>query len=252
MPTDPDQLTAELQQRGVEMLGSWVSVLLHDPAQHDAAIQDAVRTAKLLAQVGGPNNVIVLGYDPYGNPTRRLNAGRITAEHAMTPEQWDATIEGSMRVAKAVKDETGLRTVAHHHIGTYIETPQETQRLLDNTDPDLLGLCFDTGHWTFAGGHAVGGLKKHADRIWHVHFKDCEPNIAAQSRIEKWDGVTSVGKGVFCELGQGAVDFPAVLQTLREIGYDGWIVVEQDVLPGMGTPKESAQRNRDYLRSIGI
>jgi inosose dehydratase len=88
--------------------------------------------------------------------------------------------------------------------------------------------------------------------VWHVHFKDHDPRIAAQSRREGWNGIQSVEHGVFCELGRGDVDFPAVVQSLQNIGYTGWIVVEQDVLPGLGTPKESAQRNRDYLRSIGI
>ena len=79
-----------------------------------------------------------------------------------------------------------------------------------------------------------------------------EPDVARQSREQAWDGPTSVGHGVFCELGRGDVDFPGVLNALQDIGYAGWIVVEQDVLPGMGTPKESAQRNREYLRSIGL
>ncbi len=88
--------------------------------------------------------------------------------------------------------------------------------------------------------------------MWHVHFKDHDPRVAEQSRRNEWDAIQSVAHGVFCELGHGDVDFPAVIQVLKDIGYDGWIVVEQDVLPGMGTPKESAQRNRDYIRSIGL
>jgi inosose dehydratase len=88
--------------------------------------------------------------------------------------------------------------------------------------------------------------------VWHVHFKDHDPRVAEQSRHNEWDAIQSVEHGVFCELGKGDVNFPAVIQELKDIGYDGWIVVEQDVLPGMGTPKESAQRNRDYLRSIGL
>jgi len=98
----------------------------------------------------------------------------------------------------------------------------------------------------------VAAVKQFADRIWHVHFKDCEPKVAAQSRKEDWDGVTSVAHGVFCELGKGEVNFPAVRDALNAIGYKGWIVVEQDVIPGMGTPKESARRNREYLKSIGL
>ncbi len=110
----------------------------------------------------------------------------------------------------------------------------------------------DAGHYMFGGGDPVAGIRKHADRIWHVHFKDCHPEIAAQARIETWDYFESVRKGIFCELGLGAVDFPALKVLLSELGYDGWIVVEQDVLPGMGNPKDSAQRNRDYLESIGF
>jgi inosose dehydratase len=252
MPTDPQKLTLELSSRKLNLLASWVSVRLHDESQHATSEADAVRTARLLAAVGGKDNFIVLGNDPYTAPVRTKNAGRIKPEHGMSEAQWKVFAEGANRVARAVMKETGLRTVFHHHIGTWVETPEETARLLEMTDPEILGLCFDTGHWRFAGGDPVEGLKHHQDRVWHVHFKDCDPDIAAQSRIHEWDGVTSVGKGVFCELGRGEVDFPAVLKTLREIGYDGWIVVEQDVLPGMGTPKESAQRNRDYLRSIGI
>ena len=92
----------------------------------------------------------------------------------------------------------------------------------------------------------------HADRIWHVHFKDHNPAVAAQAKAEGWDAVTAVGKGLFCELGKGDVDFPAILAELKRMGYNGWIVVEQDVLPGMGSPKESAARNRAYIRSIGL
>ena len=252
MPTDPNELRAELEQRKLALLGSWVSVGLHDASRHESSAADAVKTARLLAEVGGSNALIVLGNDPYADPMRTLRSGRIRPEDGMTPEQWDIFVTGAHLVAQAVKDETGLRTVIHHHIGTWIETPAETKMLMDRTDPALLGLCFDTGHWRFAGGEPVEGIQEHASRIWHVHFKDCNPLVAVDSRTHEWDGPTSVGKGVFCELGKGTVDFPGVLMALDVIGYQGWIVVEQDVLPGMGQPKESAQRNRDYLRSIGV
>ena len=234
------------------LLASWVSVFLHDADCHQQSADDAVRTAKLLAAVGGRENLIVLGNDPYGDPLRTKHAGRITPDLGMSEEQWQTFANGANYVARRVMDETGLRTVFHHHIGTWVETPDETRRLLDLTDPAILGLCFDTGHWAFAGGDPVQGIHEFADRIWHVHFKDHEPNVARQSRQQGWDGPTSVGHGVFCELGRGDVDFPGVVKALQDIGYTGWIVVEQDVLPGMGTPKESAQRNRDYLKSIGL
>lgn len=252
MPTDPARLSSELEAHNLKLLGAWVNVYLHDPARHAESIADCVRTGKLLAAVGGDKAFVVLGNDPYIDPVRTQYAGRITPEQGMRDAQWNVFAEGANRVARAVRDETGLRTVFHHHVGTWVETPAETARLLEMTDPSLVGLVFDTGHWTFGGGDAVAGLQKHADRIWHVHFKDCSQAIAAQSRQEGWDGPTSLGHGVFSELGQGSVDFPAVLEQLRNMSYDDWIVVEQDVLPGMGTPRESAQRNRDYLRSIGV
>ena len=95
-------------------------------------------------------------------------------------------------------------------------------------------------------------LDRHADRIWYVHFKDCHTEVANAARKQQWDYFEAVRHGVFCELGRGCVDFPAVLDWLRQRNYDGWAVVEQDVLPGMGTPRESARRNRDYLHSIGV
>ena len=252
MPTDPEQLRAALAAHNLQLLASWVSVYLHDPARHAQSEADCVRTARQLAAVGGPDNFIVLGNDPYTDPVRTRNAGRITPAQGMSDAQWAIFADGANRIAHAVKRETGLRTIFHHHIGTWVETPAETAKLLSLTDPEVLGLCFDTGHYRFGGGDPLTGLQQHADRIWHVHFKDHAPQVAAQSRAEGWDGVTAVGHGVFCELGQGDVDFPAVLAKLYELNYQGWIVVEQDVLPGMGSPKESAQRNRNYLASIGL
>ncbi|MDX1524323.1 MAG: TIM barrel protein [Anaerolineae bacterium] len=252
MPTDPDKLRQELSSRNLKLLASWISVYLHDADRHAESEADAVRTARLLAEVGGPDNLIVLGNDPYADLVRTLNAGRIRPEHEMSEAQWQVFSQGANRVARAVKRETGLRTVFHHHIGTWVETPAETAKLLELTDPDVLGLVFDTGHYRFGGGDPLDGLDKHADRIWHVHFKDHDPQVAAQSREAGWDGVLSVEHGVFCELGQGDIDFPAVLAKLKALNYEGWIVVEQDVLPGMGSPKASAQRNRDYLASIGL
>src|SRR4051812_29135001 len=231
MPTDPAQLSQELGSRHLSLLASWVSVWLHDESKHQQSADEAVRTAKLLAAVGGKNDFIVLGNDPYGVPMRSKNAGRITPEMGMDDATWKVFAKGANTIAQRVMDEAGLRTVFHHHIGTWVETPAETARLLDMTNPDILGLCFDTGHWKFAGGDPVEGIKKHQDRIWHVHFKDHEPNVARQSREQQWDGPTSVGHGVFCELGKGDVDFPAVRDTLKALGFDGWIVVEQDVLP---------------------
>ena len=252
LPTDPAVLRQELAARNLELLASWVSVYLHDPNRLAESEAAAVRTARLLAEVGGPDSLIVLGNDPYGDPMRTKYAGRIKPEQGMSETQWQGFAAGANQVAQTVKRETGLRTVFHHHSGTWVETPEETAKFLSLTDPDVIGLCFDTGHYRFGGGDPVEGLRRHADRIWHVHFKDHDPRVAEQSRRNGWDAIQSVRHGVFCELGRGDVDFPGVIQVLKDIGYSGWIVVEQDVLPGTGSPKASAQRNRAYLVSIGL
>lgn len=252
MPTDPERLRDELGSRGLALVGSWVSVRLHDRTYHEISAADALRTAAQLAIVGGPDSVVVLGNDPYGDPVRTRYAGRVTPDLSMSDEQWKVFATGANDVARRVMDETGLRTVFHQHIGTLIETADETRRLLETTDPSVLGLCLDTGHWTFGTGEDPAvAVSEFGERIWHVHLKDCDTDLVRSSRQNGWDGPTSVGHGVFCELGSGAVDFPGVLDALDRIGYSGWMVVEQDVLPGMGTPRESARRNLKYLRSIG-
>ena len=252
MPTDPAELRAELEARKLKLLGSWVNVNFQDLDRHQESTEACVRTAKLLAAVGGPEALVVLGPDPYTDPVRSLNSGRISPAMSLDEEGWRVFAAGTDHAARRVMDETGLRSVLHHHTGTWIETPAETERLLDMTDADIVGLVFDTGHWAFGGGDPLEGIRQFAERIWYVHFKDRDPAVHEQSRLQEWDGPQSVGKGIFPELGKGDVDFPGVLAELEKIGYDSWIVVEQDVLPGMGAPLESAQRNREYLRSIGL
>ena len=253
MPTDPDALRAELDGRGLALLASFSTPWLQDPARHRQGEDDAVRIGRLLAAVGGPDTMIVLGNDPYGDPVRGRNAGRITPGMGMDDDAWKVYAAAANRLARRVRDEAGIRTVVHQHLGTLIETGAEVRRLMAMTDPDLLGICLDTGHWTFGTGeNPVDAVREFGDRIWHVHFKDADPAVMAESRAREWDGLTSTGHGVFCELGQGAVDFPGVLAALEEVGYDAWIVVEQDILPGMGNPRESARRNREYLRTIGL
>lgn len=252
MPTDPAQLRSELDQRGLQMLGSWVNVNFQDRDRHEESTEACVRTAKLLAAVGGHDALVVLGPDPYTNPLRSLNSGRITPAMSLDDEGWAVFAKGTDHAARRVMEETGLRSVLHHHTGTWIETPAETERILEMTEAEIVGLVFDTGHWAFGGGDPLAGIRQFADRIWYVHFKDRDPAVHEQSRIHEWDGPQSVGKGIFPELGRGDVDFPGVLQELEKIGYDSWIVVEQDVLPGLGAPLESATRNREYLRSIGL
>jgi inosose dehydratase len=252
MPTDPGQLKAELDQRSLTLLGAFVPVALKDESAHQAGVESALKVARLLAAVQPATPFIVLADDNGKVPQRTQNAGRVTPDLGLTEKEWKIFASGTEKIADAVKSETGLRLVFHHHCGGYVETPQEIEKLLSLTDPALVGLCLDTGHYQFAGGNPLAFLQQNAGRIWHMHFKDCQPEIAENSRLQNWDYFKSVEEGVFCELGQGGVDFPAIKAELEKQGFDEWIVVEQDVLPGMGKPFDSALRNRKYLKSIGF
>ncbi len=252
MPTDPKILIPQLEERNLQLVGSWVSVRLYDADYHQAGVDAAVRTAELLAAVGGQDCYIIIGDDHSTVPLRHDHSGRVTAEMMLDDAGWDVYTSGAAKVAKAVKEATGLRSLVHHHGATYVETHQEIEKFLSLTDPSLIGMVFDTGHYMLGQGDPAAGIRKHGDRIGHVHFKDFNANVVANADANSWGYQHMIGQGVFPELGQGAVDFPAVYQALQDINYDGWIVVEQDVLPGMGSPFESAQRNRDYLRSIGL
>lgn len=252
MPTDPAQLRDELAKRKLDMVGAFVPVALADASNHAAGEETALTIARLMAAVTHTAPRLVLADDNGTNPVRTKNAGRIRSEQGLDAAQWRTFAEGANRIARAVRDETGLVTAFHHHGAGYVETPDEIAMLLELTDPELVGLCFDTGHYRFGGGDPLQGLQKHFDRVWHVHFKDYDPRIAARARAEEWDYFQTIRSGVYCELGQGEINFRAIRDFLVAQNYEGWITVEQDVLPGMGTPKESAQRNRDLLRTLGL
>jgi inosose dehydratase len=260
MPNDPDALAAEYRQRGLNMTGAYVGVKLRDPNAHAAGEETAVRTAKLLAATAKRlgqtvQPFLVLADDAGTDPVRVQNAGRVQPEMMLGEEEWKLYAAGAERIARAVKAESGLRTVFHHHCAGFVETVEEIALILDRTDPDVLGLVFDTGHFAFGAGGCdliQRALNRFADRIWYVHFKDFDPQVGKKAADNRWGYFEAVRHGVFCELGSGCVDFPAVSEWLQQHNYQGFITVEQDVLPGMGQPKESAGRNRDYLRSIGL
>jgi inosose dehydratase len=225
------------------------------PAAHAEGVAVAVKTARLLAAVAAtPAPYLVLADDNGTDHVRTKIAGRVTPQDGLSLAEWKTFAAGANQIARAVFDETGLRTVFHHHCAGYVETPEEIATLLELTDPQRLGLVFDTGHYYHGTGEAncdlTAALNRFKDRIWYIHLKDIEPTVAQRSRTEQWDYFTGMRHGVYCELGKGCVDFAALLRWLSAQNYKGYCLVEQDILPGMGTPKESARRNREYLHSI--
>ncbi len=262
LPTPVAGLRAALTRRGLTMLGAYEGVYLRDPtalADGQARVLRVARQLRAVADIGDPDwqPLVVLADEHSRDHARSQNAGRITPELALDEAGWRAFTAGAEQIARAVMAETGLRTVFHHHCGGYIETPDEIARFLERSDPALIGLVFDTGHALYGGGDSqpsalLDSLRRFRERIWYVHFKDVSAPVAAQARQMGLSYQQAVGAGVFCELGQGVVPFPAVLRELEDSGYHGWITAEQDVLPGMGEPLESARANRAYLDSLSL
>lgn len=234
MPTDPEQLRQELSSRGLTMLGAYEGVYLRDPRAHAEGERRVLRTARLLrsvADVGdGWQPLVVLADEHSRDPLRFQNAGRVTPEMSLSDADWRVFARGAEQIARAVRDETGLRTVFHHHCAGYVEAPWEIEALLEHTDGAVLGLVFDTGHYLFGSGvnepqQVLEGLERFRERLWYVHYKDCHPAVADEARRRGWNYKEAVGKGVFCELGKGQIDFGAVTRMLEKLGYDGWVTV---------------------------
>ncbi len=257
MPTEPMLLRRALAARGLSLRGAFVPVMLRDAAAHAAGQAKALRTAALLAAAGDASDppVVVLSDANGSDAVRTRNAGRITQAMGLTDAEWVVAARGVTAIARAVQQETGLKSVFHHHAAGFVETPGEMETFCAKTDATDIGLVFDTGHYAFGAGACeavLAGMERFRDRIRYVHFKDCHEGVMKQVQSDGCSYFEAVGRGIFCELGQGGVDFPGVLKQLEAMDYKGWVVVEQDVLPGMGRPKESAARNRAYLRSIGL
>ena len=252
LPTDPQKLSKELQSRNLSLVGAFVPVNFSNSDDHENGLELALKTARLLSEADHDSAQIVLSDDNGNDSVRTKNAGKIQPEHGLSNNQWQTFTGGVEYIARIVLEETGISSVFHHHCAGYVETPEEIETFLELTDSDLVGLCFDTGHYAYGGGAPLTGLKKYEDRIEHIHFKGWDPKVDQLSKLKGWDYFESVENGIFCELGQGAIDFEAILEELKNQSYSDWIVVEQDVLPGMGAPKKSALRNREFLRSIGV
>ena len=259
LPIEPKILHTELATRNLTMTGAFVPVDFSDSNCHAEGKARALRTAALLRNVASETSppFVVLADDNGTHPIRTKTAGRITPDLALPKSKLEVFADGVNAIAQAVTSQFGLRCVFHHHCAGFIETPQEIADLMQLTDPNLVGLVFDTGHYAFGAGKTMGntvmdGVIRFADRIWYVHVKDCNQAIAEEASSREWGYFESVKNGVFCELGHGVVPFEILINWLRTMSYNGFVTVEQDVLPGMGSPMQSARRNREFLAGLGL
>ncbi|TDV04609.1 myo-inosose-2 dehydratase [Paraburkholderia caballeronis] len=242
-PREPHALKALLAQYGLSLVSGWYSGRL---ARRSVADEIAAVDAHLdlLAQ----NGATVMVYGEVADSIQGAPRPLYQRPRFFGDAQWDdyaARIDAFARHTLS----RGVRLAYHHHMGAYVETPADVDRLMARTS-DAVGLLFDTGHIAFAGGDPLAVLDAHAARVCHVHCKDVRPAVLKIARNRNWSFLDAVLAGAFTVPGDGAVDFAAVIARLKQHGYRGWLVVEAEQDPVVAPSFEYAQKGYRTLRAL--
>jgi inosose dehydratase len=246
-----------LEGSGLQLVGSFLPLRFSHRREFEEDAQELERTLSLLedASEDGDRPTVLLA-DAFCEPDRMRFAGAIE-QH---PETWlsgsrfGLLCDNAQRAAERVRDR-GFPVAFHYHAGTYVETPRELSAFAERVDPELLPLCFDSGHTAFGGGDPVAVLREFGELVGHVHLKDVD-RARLQAVHQSGGGLEQAwAAGVFVPLGEGDADVEACLAELRRLGYGGWLVVEQDrvLRPGdLDEAVEAQRHNRAFLRERGI
>ncbi len=250
LPQDSVLLRERLDELGLSLLAAYVQINLVDPAAKQDEYDETMATTRLLSQMGC--EWVVLSDALFVDANRSNRAGRIGLEDGMSEEEWQRFISNTEDYGKRALEEYGLRAVFHPHVGAWIETEAEIDRLMNETNPRYLNLCLDTAHCMYGGGDPVAVGRRWSERLKYLHIKECDNSVLRTVRDMGWDYFKAVELDVFPELGRGSVDFAGLLDLLRELDFDGWAVIEQDILPDRGlNPLDSAKRNLAHLHGLG-
>jgi len=249
MPEDPAILGEALAEHDLQLIGGVVFRAYHDAAKFDDVLDATHRTCRALVAHGAEHLVLIDSIAERRAPT----AGRASEAEQMDQAEWYAyrgRIETSARIGA---EEYGLTVGIHAHAGGFMDFEPELERLLDEVDKNILSICFDTGHHSYAGFDPVAFMRRYMDRISYMHFKDINPAVKADVIAKRTGFYDACGQGIFCNLGEGDVVFEDVRQILLDSGFEGWCTVEQDCDPTMEvSPMDDAKANREYLESIGF
>ena len=243
MPEDPVELKVALDARGLDMVGAFVGLGFRDADRYDEEMAKALAIAHRLHATGGRLLIAAEG----GDDRRRGEAGHVDESAGLTDEQWRNLAKGLHDLADAIAP-LGMRVMFHNHVGTYVETPAETARLLDETDPGRVGWCLDIGHLAYGGGNSLEMLGAYGDRVGHIHLKDVDGGVLAQAKAGEWSFGRALKAFIFPPLGQGIAQVSDVVRELLTHGYDGWFVLEQDTCAG--DPMDVARVNREWLEAL--
>jgi inosose dehydratase len=241
-PRDPDALNQALALRGLSICNAWFSSFL-TTRPYEEVEEDFIRHRDFLYAVGAR----VIGAAEQGHSIQGLDEPVFEAKPFFAGEEWDRLCSGLNRLGRLAA-EKGMKLTYHHHMGTGVQSAGEIDRLMENTDPEYLGLLYDTGHLVFAGEDHLAVLDKWIGRIGHVHLKDMRPPIRERAVAESWSFLRAVKEGVFTVPGDGAVDFAPVFKALKKARYSGWWVVEAEQDPAKANPLEYAIKARRYIK----
>ena len=250
LPTDPKQLQDAVGKRGLTVAGGTVAGFsgLHKPEEFGSVLAETRRVAELTAAMGA-KHVIFVPVPGY----RDDKTGAYLEPAELDADGWKTLIESTNEIGKQISQDFGVRLQFHPHADSHVETQEQTERFLDETDPRYVSLCLDTGHLAYRHADNVAIIRGYPDRIGYVHIKQMDPAVV---EVADRDGLAfgqAVGLGASCEPPRGEPDIEAVTRGLRELGTDLFVVVEQDMYPvDFDLPKPIAQRTYSYLRGVGI
>ncbi|OUN00294.1 MAG: myo-inosose-2 dehydratase [Paenibacillaceae bacterium ZCTH02-B3] len=246
-PTEPEELRRLLARYDVRLVSQWTSVLLSDLSCRDRELAKYRERALYLKEMGCEViSTAEIGGSLHWDPRRSENEKEV---QRLNDRQWKVFAEG-LNLAGEICRELGMKLVYHHHAGTVVERPEEIDRLMEMTDPELVFLLYDTGHAYYGGNDPLELLKKHIKRVGYVHLKDIRLPILEEARKHHWDFKTCIRNGVFTVPGTGGLEFRGILQTLLEHPYSGWAMLEGEQDPAKYNPYEYARRALDYILGL--
>ena len=249
MPEDPDVLGPALESRNLALIGGVVFRAFHDPEKWEDTLDGSVRTCKALKAHGAKHLVLIDSISDRRAPT----AGRPQEAEQMDDAEWAGFVERIRTIARMGTEEYGLTVAIHAHAAGFCDFRPELERLLNEVDESVLKICLDTGHTVYAGFDPVDFMQKNMDRISYMHFKDIDSEVKRQTIANRTDFYEACGNGIFCNLGNGEVNFKEVHQLLEDSNFEGWCTVEQDCDPRLQiSPMDDARNNRQFLQSIGF
>jgi inosose dehydratase len=242
-PRDPEVLERELSQRGLRVSEPWSSTYFTVNNMHDRTVEDFRTSMAFIKRMGGTSVVVAeLGHAVHQQPIPP-----IANKPVFNDAQWAAMVAGLNHLGRIAAEE-GMQLCYHHHMGTGVMTRAEVDRLMAETDPEVVHLLLDTGHLYWAGDDPLAMARAYADRIRHVHLKDIRHDVMVRCTATDRSFIESVIEGVFTVPGDGVIDFAPIFRVLAEANYAGWLMVEAEQDARKANPLDYARKARAYIR----